>query len=80
MKTSKRPRTSIIEHGDGYHINYQREDGFSAYIDTPYFSAICLGYFPTQDSAWHAIKEYQIAYYIDTHTPEKAAALVMETL
>lgn len=61
MKTAKRPRTRIVEHEEGYHINYQREDGFSAIIDTPYFSANCLGYFPTQDSAWHAVKEYQMA-------------------
>lgn len=58
-KQPKRPTTHIILHEDGYHINFNRDDKFSAYIDAPYFSAICLGYFETQTAAQNAINEYR---------------------
>ena len=70
-KQPRRARTHIVEHQDGYHITYNRDDGFGALIDTPYFSANCLGYFPTQDSAWHAISEYRLAEQIDAEVTRR---------
>lgn len=64
MKTSKRPRTRIIEHEEGYHINFNREDGFSALIDSPYFSANCLGYFETKDAARLAVSTWKLEHEV----------------
>lgn len=59
MKHSKPARTMIIKHEDGFHINYQRGNGFQAMIDSPYFSAISLGWFESQTAAQVAIDAYR---------------------
>lgn len=60
MKRTQKPtRTSIVKHTDTYHICYSRDNGYSALIDSPYFSAIYLGHFDTQTLAQTAIDEYR---------------------
>lgn len=58
-RTAKPARTSIVKHTDTYHICYSRGNGYSALIDSPYFSAILLGHFDTQTQAQSAIDEYR---------------------
>lgn len=52
-------RTMIIKHTDGYHICFSRDNGYSALIDSPYFSAVCLGYFKSETEAQSAIDAYR---------------------
>lgn len=74
-KQPKRARTSIILVADGYHINYNRDDGYSAIIDAPYFSAQCLGYYATQSEAQAAIDAYNYDQLLLTYgSPEAGAA------
>jgi hypothetical protein len=49
---------TIVIH-DEYHINYKRGEGFNAMIDSPFFSAISLGWFETQTAAQVAVDQYR---------------------
>jgi len=60
MKKNIKPaRTMIIKHEDGYHLNYKRGEGFQAMIDSPFFSAISLGWFESQTAAQVAVDQYR---------------------
>jgi hypothetical protein len=58
-RNTKPARTMIIKHEDGYHLNYKRGEGFQAMIDSPYFSAISLGWFDSQTAAQVAVDQYR---------------------
>jgi hypothetical protein len=74
-KQPKRARTSIAHMTNGYHINYSRDDGYSAIIDTPHISAQCLGYYATQSEAQAAIDNYNYDQLLLTYgSPEAGAA------
>lgn len=58
-KTTRKQPVIIAVMADGYHITYRRGDGYCALVDSPYFSAVCLGWFDTQTEAQVAIDTYR---------------------